>query len=417
MGNYIGQQRLSYLWDKMKATFAKKSDVPSAGTSSPLMDGTAAAGSSTAFARADHVHPSDTARVPVFNCGSDLSEIIGAFHSVSDGTYLLKWTGYLRDILCRKEGDYIYPSNVENPSYLFEWDSSEQKYLANESLEEAPDFYNESGNHIFGLDPSALPISKSDILGLLADCGIITLEERYADYTPYYVLHINGGKNYVRYAVKDYDGSNGGEGEVNDGLPQGLTNLAYFYFEPVNDGAAIGPSFPALDESKVMCAYIVVPVENTYEDVNPFIDICFFEVKTTYYGGSFIPGMHSADYECTEYLLLSKKKRTVTYHTDSMEMEEGINLNFMEEQWVDHDYFGGGGGSGDVNVIETVKVNGTPLVPDANKAVNVAIPTAVSAFNNDAGYLTDESGITIYSGTGTPSNSLGVNGDIYIKTS
>lgn len=416
MGNYIGQQRLSYLWDKMKATFAKKSDVPSAGTSTPLMDGTAATGSSSAFARADHVHPSDTTRVPIFNCGSNLSEIIGAFHSVPDGTYLLKWTGY--DLLCRKDGDYIHPLNVVNSSYLFAWDSSEQKYLANESFEEAPDIFDEFGDHMNGLDPSPLPISKSDVMGLLMDCGIITLEEKYEDNTPYYVLHINGGKSYVRYAVKDYDGSNGGEGEVNDGLPQGLTNLAYFYFEPVNEGSmTIGPSFPALNESKVMCAFIVVPIENTYEEVNPFIDICFLEIETTDYGGSFIPGMHSAEFECTEYLLLSKKKRTITYHTDSLETEAGILLNYTEEQWVDHDYFGGGGGgSGDVNVIETVKVNGTPLVPDANKAVNVTVPTAVSAFTNDAGYLTDESGITIYSGTGTPSSSLGVNGDIYIKT-
>ena len=33
-----------------------------------------------------------------------------------------------------------------------------------------------------------------------------------------------------------------------------------------------------------------------------------------------------------------------------------------------------GGGGGDVNVIETIKVNGTALVPDANKAVNITVP-------------------------------------------
>ena len=36
---------------------------------------------------------------------------------------------------------------------------------------------------------------------------------------------------------------------------------------------------------------------------------------------------------------------------------------------------GGGGGGGDVNVIEVVKVNGTALTPDANKAVDVTVPT------------------------------------------
>lgn len=41
---------------------------------------------------------------------------------------------------------------------------------------------------------------------------------------------------------------------------------------------------------------------------------------------------------------------------------------------------------GQVNVIETVKVNGTALVPDQNKAVDVTVPTAVSDLTNDANY-------------------------------
>lgn len=36
---------------------------------------------------------------------------------------------------------------------------------------------------------------------------------------------------------------------------------------------------------------------------------------------------------------------------------------------------GGGGGTGEENVIEIVKVNGTALTPDANKAVDVSVPT------------------------------------------
>ena len=43
---------------------------------------------------------------------------------------------------------------------------------------------------------------------------------------------------------------------------------------------------------------------------------------------------------------------------------------------------------GEPNVIETVKVNGTALVPDAQKAVNVVVPTAVSALTNDSDFQT-----------------------------
>lgn len=41
---------------------------------------------------------------------------------------------------------------------------------------------------------------------------------------------------------------------------------------------------------------------------------------------------------------------------------------------------------GEPNVIETVKVNGTALTPDANKAVNVTVPTNNNQLTNGAGY-------------------------------
>ena len=46
------------------------------------------------------------------------------------------------------------------------------------------------------------------------------------------------------------------------------------------------------------------------------------------------------------------------------------------------------GGGGDTNVIEIVKVNGTALTPDSNKAVDVPVPTKVSDLNNDSGFIT-----------------------------
>ena len=41
------------------------------------------------------------------------------------------------------------------------------------------------------------------------------------------------------------------------------------------------------------------------------------------------------------------------------------------------------------NVIEIVKVNGTPLTPDSNKAVNVAVPTKTSQLTNDDNTVKD----------------------------
>lgn len=43
---------------------------------------------------------------------------------------------------------------------------------------------------------------------------------------------------------------------------------------------------------------------------------------------------------------------------------------------------------GEPNTIETVKVNGTALTPDAQKAVDVIVPTATSDLTNDSDYQT-----------------------------
>jgi len=48
----------------------------------------------------------------------------------------------------------------------------------------------------------------------------------------------------------------------------------------------------------------------------------------------------------------------------------------------------GGGGSGEENVIETVKVNGVALTPDSEKAVDVDVPTKTSDLQNDSGFIT-----------------------------
>lgn len=58
-------------------------------------------------------------------------------------------------------------------------------------------------------------------------------------------------------------------------------------------------------------------------------------------------------------------------------------------------------------------------IPASDLAAGVipTVPTNVSAFTNDAGYLTSINAVTIYSGSTSPSSSLGNNGDIYIQTS
>lgn len=88
MAKYLDETGLAYFWAKIKEKLAAKADstalptktsdltndsgfitakdVPegaAASTTVPNMDGTAAVGSETAFARGDHIHPTDTSRL------------------------------------------------------------------------------------------------------------------------------------------------------------------------------------------------------------------------------------------------------------------------------------------------------------------------------------------------------------------
>lgn len=65
MAHYLDNDGLTYVWSKIKGMFALKTDVPSASSTTPSMDGTASTGTGTTWARADHVHPTDTSRAPL----------------------------------------------------------------------------------------------------------------------------------------------------------------------------------------------------------------------------------------------------------------------------------------------------------------------------------------------------------------
>lgn len=70
MGKFIGQTGLVYLWAKIKSYVSSAISaisIPSAGSTTPSMDGAGNTGSSTDYARADHVHPTDTSRQAVID--------------------------------------------------------------------------------------------------------------------------------------------------------------------------------------------------------------------------------------------------------------------------------------------------------------------------------------------------------------
>ena len=72
------------------------SGTPTPSTAAPAMDGTAAAGTSTDYARADHVHPSDTSRASAASEAEDRAALIelvdGGAKNIADLTSTTKTT-------------------------------------------------------------------------------------------------------------------------------------------------------------------------------------------------------------------------------------------------------------------------------------------------------------------------------------
>lgn len=63
----------AYTGETVNTRLANMTDIPAASTSTPQMDGTGAAGSSVAFARGDHVHPTDTSRMAASATGANIA--------------------------------------------------------------------------------------------------------------------------------------------------------------------------------------------------------------------------------------------------------------------------------------------------------------------------------------------------------
>lgn len=133
---YLDNAGLSYFWGKIKNIFAYKSDIPAASTNTPAVLGTAAAGSSTAWARGDHVHAMPSA--------SDVGAISTA-HIVNSITSadISSWNNKLDD-----ENIYIIHT---------EWDASLNKTVVSEPWEDVV-AAGEAGKLIYLKDVNVDPI-------------------------------------------------------------------------------------------------------------------------------------------------------------------------------------------------------------------------------------------------------------------
>lgn len=87
-------------------------DVPNPATASPLMDGTAAVGTSAKYAREDHVHPTDTSRVPTSAKSSDNVFTSSMNNSGNTATLSVESSNVQNLVSARKDEIRLYASGT-----------------------------------------------------------------------------------------------------------------------------------------------------------------------------------------------------------------------------------------------------------------------------------------------------------------
>lgn len=395
MGKYIGASGLSYLWEQIVSIFAKKSDVT---IKSVKVNGSELTPDEEKAV--DVEVPSSTSQlyndakfIPTYFCGNgSYSSVPEGFKDMPNGAYVLRWRGHYSDpsydtyLLVRYSGTKIYTMGMENNVPIFEWNENALHFEPTQELNQIIEYrkVHINGDIISIPTYSPLPLSAADIFDYLNQIGFLWFEsqtdEETGDETE--ILHTIGEVHPIALALKDYDGTNGDDSlDINTGLPQTMLNLRHLNVPTNLEDFAIG--VPPVGSARIVAPILVMPNLEVYEKAT---DVCLLEIKTLSMRDTFIPGMHQAELQITEYLLLEKKKRSQTVTVDAVESVDSTFVDFTEAQWADYDFFG------EANVIETVKVNGTALTPDANKAVDVSVPTKTSDLTNDSKFIQDKGG-------------------------
>lgn len=80
---------------------------------------------------------------------------------------------------------------------------------------------------------------------------------------------------------------------------------------------------------------------------------------------------------------------------DKVDKEVGKGLSTNDYTTAEQTKLSGIETGAEANIIESVKVNGSALTPDANKAVDITVPTKVSDLTNDSGFVTTDTTYTL----------------------
>jgi hypothetical protein len=101
-------------WTATLAPYALTASVPVGSAANPLMDGTAAPGSSAAFSRGDHVHPTDTSRYAASNPSGfqTAAQVTAVLPVASTTTPLMDGTAAVGTGTTWARADHVHPTDT-----------------------------------------------------------------------------------------------------------------------------------------------------------------------------------------------------------------------------------------------------------------------------------------------------------------
>lgn len=138
--------------------------------------------------------------------------------------------------------------------------------------------------------------------------------------------------------------------------------------------------------------YVWVTSSSSFEKIgNTDIDLTGYVQKTTTVNGKALSGnivLYAGDISD-----VYSKTSVDSIANTKVDKVTGKGLSTNDYTTVEKNKLSGIANGAQVNLIETVSVNGTALVP-ASKAVNVVIPTKVSDITNDTGFIIGVDSIT-----------------------
>lgn len=331
---------------------ADKNSIPVASTIIPVMDGTAAVGSSTAYARGDHKHPSDTNKI-----------------------------GYSDTLLINNpfvKNNRLYSNKTENGLY-----AANERWIVTHKL------FDSEGNFLKNLridlfDGNYEKYNKDVLEGTYAELYIGIVEEEAIENTTKYFMTYCSGEIITSFYASHIPSSISVQAFYNAKWNTCVTNSyedienysgsIYKTLTNANYIKAIKITYGGTSSSSGYGAGLTqIEWKLTRTSVQLQSVVTKYPIPQDLYGPVTAPKFIKRGGTSSQFLKADGSVDSNTYLTTHQQLKTINNQSLLGEGNITIQ----GGSGGDTNVIETVKVNGTALVPDTNKAVDITIPQTI----------------------------------------